>query len=103
MAGSCCGGGDPSDYIDKLEKENERLKELDKLHSEEIIENKKLVKKNKELIEDYKRCVGKFDDCRATIAWAVNKLGGDASRDEDDKDWHETLIKDFENLLEKND
>jgi hypothetical protein len=53
-----------------------------------------------ELLKDYKRAIKKLDDCRACIARAVKKLGGNPTPpDKHRGSWHKWLINKLDLLI----
>ena len=61
----------------------------------------------KQLEADYNNIVPKFDICRATIAYHLDKIKGNGYSskmpDNDNRDWHEWLIEELQKVLEDKD
>ena len=57
------------------------------------------------LEDDYINIVGKFDNCRGCIAWTLEKLGKNPSKqpDDDQREWHEWLIEELQKEVEDKD
>ena len=58
-----------------------------------------------QLKDDYINIVGKFDNCRGCIAWTLEKLGKNPSKQPDDeqREWHEWLIEELQKEVEDKD
>jgi hypothetical protein len=52
-------------------------------------------------LADYLGAVEKFDTCRAALANAVERLGGQTDTPDPARSWHEHLIRELDRMLDK--